>query len=77
MSIFSLKKISKQHNDKTIFPNYQYGSLVEAVKKLSHQQPRKRLYTYLNDGEDDAFHITWGELDSYARTYASYLQEKN
>ncbi len=73
-ALFSKRKT--KNKDTKSFPNYPYSSLVDTLQIVSQKQPQKRIYTYLNDGENDAFHITWKEMDEYARCYGAYLQEK-
>lgn len=49
-------------------------SLDQALRWRAVQQPDDRVYTFLVDGEQDAKHITYAELDRRARCVAAHLQ---
>jgi acyl-CoA synthetase (AMP-forming)/AMP-acid ligase II len=66
------RDITKQ----SIFPTPEFSSLVEILRYRAFHQAEKRAYTFLVDGEADAVHLTYGELDRQARTIASWLQSR-
>lgn len=51
-----------------------HHTLVELLRFRALQQPDKRVYTFLVDGETEAVHLTYGELDRQARTIGALLQ---
>ncbi|PID93845.1 MAG: AMP-dependent synthetase [Bacteroidetes bacterium] len=53
-----------------------FSSLVERVQHHATLQPQKIVYTYLNDGENDATEISYEMLDREAKRYAAFLQDK-
>ncbi len=55
------------------------ATLVEILRRRAREQPRRRAYTYLSDGEVGGGaatdrHLTYGELDGRARAIAAELQ---
>jgi acyl-CoA synthetase (AMP-forming)/AMP-acid ligase II len=50
------------------------GTLVELLGERARRQPQTRLYTYLNDGETEAAHLTLGHLEQRARAIGALLQ---
>lgn len=53
-----------------------WPAIFHALRWRAEHQPRRRAYTYLNDGEEDATDITYGELDQRARAIAGALQQR-
>jgi acyl-CoA synthetase (AMP-forming)/AMP-acid ligase II len=51
-----------------------FSSLVELLRWRATQQPERRAYTYLIDGEIDGPHLTYAALDRQARAIAAALQ---
>ncbi len=49
-------------------------SLSDVLHWRSQHQPNQKAYTFLIDGEADAIHITYSELDQQARAIAAQLQ---
>jgi len=50
------------------------STLVELLRARALQQPEQQLYTYLDDGEIEAAHLTLAALDLRARGIATLLQ---
>jgi len=50
-------------------------SLVEVLRARAAQQSHRRAYTFLPDGEKQALHLSYGELDQQARVIAANLQD--
>jgi amino acid adenylation domain-containing protein len=50
------------------------ASLVEVLRRRALDQPDRRAYTFLLDGETREVHLTYGELDLQARAIAGRLQ---
>lgn len=53
------------------------NNLIELVRHRALQQPNRRAYTFLADGETQRSNWTYGELDQKARAIAAYLQSVN
>lgn len=49
------------------------NSLVALLHRRALQQTQQRAYTFLSDGEHQAVHISYGDLDRQARTIAAKL----
>ncbi|HEY0734083.1 MAG TPA: amino acid adenylation domain-containing protein, partial [Herpetosiphonaceae bacterium] len=49
-------------------------TLVDLLRQRAWQQPDQRAYTFLKDGETDAIHLTYAQLDRQARAIAVQLQ---
>ena len=56
-------------------PTTERHTLVELLRWRAQHQPSQRAYTFLRDGEKDAIHLTYAELDEQARAIAAWLQE--
>ncbi len=56
-------------------PVVQWNTLVELVRYRATRQPNQCAYTFLEDGETQKTHLTYGELDRQARAIAAQLQE--
>src|SRR5262245_29994014 len=68
---------SQGHRDRVIRTPHDGGelqSLVELLRWRAQEQPQQRAYTFLVDGEAEAGHLTYGELDQQARAIAAHLQ---
>ena len=52
----------------------EWTNLVDLLTYRASQHPHKIAYTFLNDGETEEIHLTYGELDRKARDIASLLQ---
>ncbi len=50
-------------------------TLVELLRGHAEEDPERRAYTFLADGEVEAARLTYGELDRRARAVAAWLQE--
>ena len=50
------------------------STLVEVLRWRARHQPEERGYTYLLDGEAEADHLTYAELDCQARSIGALLQ---
>jgi acyl-CoA synthetase (AMP-forming)/AMP-acid ligase II/acyl carrier protein len=51
------------------------STLVELLQRRASQHPEKRAYTFLDDGELEGAHLTYGDLDHRARVVGSWLQQ--
>jgi acyl-CoA synthetase (AMP-forming)/AMP-acid ligase II len=51
------------------------ASLIELARYRAARQPHKRAFTFLRDGETEAAHLSFSELDSRARSIAARLQQ--
>jgi len=49
---------------------------VEVLRRRARDQPQRRAYTFLVDGETVEAHLTFGELDRQARAVAALLRER-
>ncbi len=54
--------------------NTNFSDLVNCLRSRSQDHPDQRAFTFLVDGELDAVHISYGELDLQARAIAAQLQ---
>jgi acyl-CoA synthetase (AMP-forming)/AMP-acid ligase II/acyl carrier protein len=52
------------------------SSFVDILRRRAREQPGDRIYTFLDDGEDDESSLTNEELDRRARAIAAFLQSK-
>ncbi len=55
-------------------PIVESSTLIELLRRRALQQPEHRAYTYLLDGEIEAAHLTYAELDCQARAIGAMLQ---
>ncbi len=55
----------------------EHQTLVDILRWRALQQPNQRAYTFLLDGEEEAVHITYAELDEQARAIGAWLQQMN
>ena len=55
-------------------PIVESSTLIELLRRRALQQPEHRAYTYLVDGEIEAAHLTYAELDHQARAIGAWLQ---
>ncbi|MBE9029056.1 AMP-binding protein [filamentous cyanobacterium LEGE 11480] len=55
-------------------PDTQFLNLVELLQWRAQHQPDQTAYTFLVDGETEAIHLTYAELDAQARALAMHLQ---
>ena len=51
------------------------NTLPEILRAHAERQPDQRVYTFLLDGETDAVHLNYGQLERQARAVAALLQE--
>ena len=51
-------------------------SLVEMLRYRATVQPHDRAYTFLRDGDEESFTVTWSELDRHSRAIAAHLQTR-
>lgn len=51
-------------------------NLVTLLCERAEQQPEKRAYTYLADGESEEIHLTYGQLEQQARMIGALLQSE-
>ncbi|HXO22177.1 MAG TPA: condensation domain-containing protein, partial [Thermoanaerobaculia bacterium] len=49
---------------------------MEVLRAHAGEQPARRAFTFLDQGEEESGHLTYGELDRQARTIAARLQEE-
>ncbi len=54
-----------------------FATLVDLLRYRALDQPDKKTYTFLQDGETEAGSLTYQELDLQARAIAAYLQSIN
>src|SRR6185369_3801905 len=52
-----------------------YQTLAGLLRERAGNHPDHSLYTFLADGEEEAGHLTYGELDRRARALAAWLQQ--
>ncbi|MBW4574951.1 MAG: AMP-binding protein [Aphanothece sp. CMT-3BRIN-NPC111] len=50
-------------------------NLVALIQQRASNQPHKRAYTFLGDGETETAHLSYGELDQQARAIATQLKK--
>src|SRR5205085_4183529 len=50
------------------------SSLLDLLRRSALEQPLRRAFTYLHEGETEAAHLTAGELDQQARAIGGLLQ---
>src|SRR5690242_13652205 len=50
------------------------ATLIDLLKERADRQPDQPAYTFLQDGEMDEVHLTYGELDRQARAIGALLQ---
>ena len=53
-----------------------YSSLVDLLRSRASRHPERVAFTFLQDGELDESHLTYGELDRSARDIAAHLQQR-
>ncbi|GHO44998.1 type I polyketide synthase [Ktedonospora formicarum] len=58
------------------FSTIEIPNWVELLQWRAEQQPEKRIYSFLADGEIEKEHYTHAQLDLYARSIGSLLQER-
>jgi len=51
------------------------ATLVHILRRHARERAEERAYTFLTQGEDEAEHLAWGELDLRARAFAATLAE--
>jgi len=54
---------------------YESSTLVELLQRRAFLHPERRAYTFLDDGEVEGVHLTYGDLDRRARVIAAWLQQ--
>lgn len=54
--------------------NYNFSCLVDLLCSRSLEQPNKKIFTFLGDGETETASMTYHQLDSQARAIAAKLQ---
>ncbi|MDR4481691.1 MAG: amino acid adenylation domain-containing protein [Nitrospirales bacterium] len=54
--------------------NVEHETIVDILRLWAHQAPQQQAYTFLVDGETEAVHVTYDELDRRARAIACRLQ---
>ena len=52
-----------------------HASLIELARYRAVRQPHQRAFTFLRDGETEAAHLSFSELDTQARSIAARLQQ--
>src|SRR5215203_1134650 len=52
-------------------------SLVDVIRFRSRLHPDSPAFTFLNDGEDDAEHLSFAEFDEQCRAIGAWLQQHN
>lgn len=57
-----------------VLESIKLNNLVELLRRRAKEQPDRRAYTFLLDGETEAVHLTYAELDQQARAIAGWLQ---
>ncbi len=58
------------------FNSAQPATIVKLLQQHATQLPNQRAYTFLADGETDAVHLTYQELDQQAQTIGYRLQQQ-
>ena len=58
-------------------PTIEYSTFVDLLRWRATQQPARRAYTFLRDGESDEVHLTYRELDRLARAIGALLQAQD
>jgi amino acid adenylation domain-containing protein len=53
--------------------NPAFASLIHLLRQRAQDQPERRVYTFLRDGERDEVHLTYGQLEREARAIAAWL----
>ncbi|HKV10771.1 MAG TPA: amino acid adenylation domain-containing protein, partial [Thermoanaerobaculia bacterium] len=61
-------------NDPITTRGKEAADLVEALRRRAGEQPERRAYTFLEEGESESGHLTYRELDERARAVAAALQ---
>jgi acyl-CoA synthetase (AMP-forming)/AMP-acid ligase II len=56
---------------------FRCGTLLELLRWRASEQPERRAYTFLRDGQREEAHLTYEELDRGARCIAARLQHLN
>jgi len=54
---------------------YESSTLVELLQRRAFLHPERRAYTFLDDGEVEGVHLTYGDLDRRSRVIAAWLQQ--
>ncbi len=54
----------------------EFSTLIEILRWRALQQPEQKAYTFLQDGEVEESHLTYGNLDCQARAIAALLQSQ-
>lgn len=54
---------------------FESSTLVELLQRRAFLHPERRAYTFLDDGELEGVHLTYGDLDRRARAIAAWLQQ--
>jgi acyl-CoA synthetase (AMP-forming)/AMP-acid ligase II/acyl carrier protein len=55
---------------------FESSTLLELLSRRALQQPERRAYTFLIDGEVEGVHLTYEELDRKARAMGALLQQR-
>jgi acyl-CoA synthetase (AMP-forming)/AMP-acid ligase II/acyl carrier protein len=55
---------------------YESSTLVELLQRRAFLHPERKAYTFLDDGEVEGVHLTYGDLDRRARIIAAWLQQQ-
>src|SRR5258708_22121493 len=50
------------------------ATLIEVLRYRALHQPEQRAFTFLENGEGESSHLTYGELDQRARSIGALLQ---
>ncbi len=64
--------MSTHHSDSA----FESSTLLELLSRRALQQPERRAYTFLIDGEVEGVHLTYEELDRKARAMGALLQQR-
>lgn len=56
--------------------NPEFDNLIKILRWRAIHQPARQAYTFLLDGETEAVHLSYGELDEQARAIATWLQHQ-
>jgi natural product biosynthesis luciferase-like monooxygenase protein len=57
-------------------PNIESSTLVELLRWRGQEQSDRTAYTFLVDGEREAVHVSYGQLDQQARAIGGWLQQQ-
>ncbi len=57
--------------------DFRFATLVDVLRYRALDQPERRAFAFLDDGETESAHLTYAELDQRARAIGAQLQKVN